>query len=239
MESLKRLNYKLFYSKESSFILNHATLQIKDAEISKKFADAQCQNLHRLYNQCLGAILLNLLARTILYFTEDNAPPIRILSAVSTLIFVIGWGLLKCRKTPQAPRFVWVYLLSYCVFTNLSYRDQLPWWLAESDKKADEDSILVNLLVAHTLNYDTFLVTVLLQPSIVLLSYLGQLLVQVELWTDPYTAEPLESADKKFDFVFTKMTNMAIVVSALTWHHYLTQRNMALIVIEKQMIFRQ
>lgn len=88
------------------------------------------------------------------------------------------------------------------------------------------------------MNYNTFLTNLLVMPLMIIISYYCQLLQQVELWTDPYTVEKYTEQGKQ-DFILYKMLTMVSVVFMFQISHYLTQRDMSIVVIEKHMITRQ
>ena len=60
--------------------------------------------------------------------------------------------------------------------------------------------------------------------------------IQAKLSYDPYSREKHEDID---EYVADKVVNFAMIVILLCTHHYLIQRNLSIIVIEKQMLFRQ
>jgi hypothetical protein len=47
----------------------------------------------------------------------------------------------------------------------------LPAWTTSEDKKNDEDTIIATLVVFHTINYTSFLETVIFLPSCILSGY--------------------------------------------------------------------
>lgn len=71
---------RVFFSKESYNILNHATLQIGDVEILKLSNQMQAKNLDRLFFAATVIALLNVVLRTLMFLTNENEPLIRILS---------------------------------------------------------------------------------------------------------------------------------------------------------------
>ena len=131
-------------------------------------------------------------------------------------------------------------MLFWCVVTNLSFRDQLPEALSEKDKSADENSILVTLIMCHILNYTSFLATVLLQPAIILVSYYFQLQKQGELYHDPYNPqEPAWDDQQRQDWKTSRLVDMLMITMLITAHHYTTQRNMIRQMIKQHFISQQ
>ena len=92
-------------------------------------------------------------------------------------------------KPRQAPFVVFSYLLFWCIKTNLSFRDAVPPILYREDKTRDETSILEISILTHIVNRTSFMTTVCLYLPIVVVSYYMQLIVQVELYHDPYASE--------------------------------------------------
>jgi len=60
--------------------------------------------------------------------------------------------------------------------------------------------------------------------------------IQAELSYDPYTREKHEDID---EYIADKVVVLGMVVLFVCTHHYLIQRNLSIIVIEKQMLLRQ
>ena len=84
----------------------------------------------------------------------------------------IFWGIMKAFNGKIfAMHLVWVYCWTWIIVTNMSFRDQLAPWMMLNDKKADENSILGMLVVVHTLNYTSFLETVIVLPLSIMSGY--------------------------------------------------------------------
>lgn len=237
MEKLSKVYKRLFYSERSYFLMNHYTLRIKDIEIRRHYNEALASNFNQLFKSTLTINIIYAILRVVLFIIYPSPSYAGLFGTSIHLIFVSIWGIIKWRKPLYAPPVVFFYALAWCIFTNLSWRDQLPWFLLESDRTMDENSIFVTLLITHSLNYNNFLTSLFLMPPIILCSYYSQLVAQVQLYTDPYTLEPLDETGKS-SFVENKLTEMIMMVSLVSVHHYLIQRDLSIIVIEKQMIKR-
>lgn len=61
------------------------------------------------------------------------------------------------------------------MMVNLSYRDQVPDFMIETDRRTDEQTIIFLLLNFHTMNYNRFLATAVLLPLMVLPAFYAQI----------------------------------------------------------------
>jgi len=143
-------------------------------------------------------------------------------------------------KPRQAPIIVFSYLLFWCIKTNLSFRDAVPPILYREDKTRDETSTLEISILTHIVNHTSFMTTVCLYLPMVVVSYYLQLIVQVELYHDPYASEIVAfSEHEKETWVWNKTSDMTTIVLILVVQHYLTQKNMIIQTIKQMMISRQ
>jgi hypothetical protein len=69
---------------------------------------------------------------------------------------------------------------------NLTYRDAVPDIFLEEDKASDDNSIFNSLIVCHLVNQNSFRSTLILQPTVVMVTYYYQLLIRASLFRDPY-----------------------------------------------------
>ena len=95
---------------------------------------------------------------------------------------------------------------------------------------------MTTLVIFHSINYNSFFTTLLFTPVCFISSYYAQLVVQAKMWNDPYTLEKLEDHDV---FIGDEIFKMISLVLLLLAHHYLVQKNLVMIVIEKHMLARQ
>ena len=195
MENIKKLYTKIAYRKESYYILNHITLSISDPQIVKSFDEALLQNFNKLFKPASIACFIYLLVRIFNYVTTENTAPIRVITTAIRLSFFVPWALIRCtRYRKHAPKIAFVYVVFWLMMVNLSYRDQVPDFMIETDRRTDETTIIFVLLTFHTMNYNRFLATAVLLPLIVLPAFYAQIQIEVTMWNDPYTREPLEGA---------------------------------------------
>jgi len=173
-----------------------------------------------------------------LHFIVGDSPPIRVISAASNVVIVIAWLILK-RLTQSAALWIpFVFLLYNCVMINLSFRDWLPEVMLENEKTSDETKIFILMFITNVLNYNLFIVTVLVQPIIIIVSCYFQYTWQVDLWTDPYTGKAPESTEERSAYVEGRMTDIIFIVFLTTAHNYIIQRDLIISTIEKKMLQR-
>ena len=159
-----------------------------------------------------------------------------LMNSVLILLFTLFWSIIKWKWPMQAPKMIYFYGLMQCIKTNLSIRDQLPSWATSNDKTNDNDNIFTTLVVCHCGNYNTMISTYLIQIPMFLISYYTQLIKQQDLWWDPFKHTPLDTDKLREEFITSRLVIMLIFIVLTTSHHYLTQLDMSIIVIEKIMI---
>ena len=127
-------------------------------------------------------MLIYLLTRIVNFFT-GSAPLVRLITSFMRISFFIPWLLIKCtRFKKHTTKVAFLYVIFWCMWPNLSFRDQVPEFMIEPDRRTDEETILITLLIFHTMNYNRFLTTVILIPLIIFPSYYCQVLLQVGMW---------------------------------------------------------
>lgn len=138
---------------------------------------------------------------------------------------------------------IWIYCWSWMLRTNLCFRDLLWEGACDSDKTDDSENVMITLVITHALNYNSYLSTILIFPATIVISYYIQLLAQVELVADidhpAWGGGSLKTAEDKNSYIENKMFSICTIMLLVTAHSYLIQKNLAMIVIEKQMIARQ
>jgi hypothetical protein len=65
--------------------------------------------------------------------------------------------------------------------------------MLEPNRNSDENTILTTLIICHCINYNSFLLSLLVNPPLVLISYYFQLVREADLWSDPYTGIALST----------------------------------------------
>lgn len=139
----------------------------------------------------------------IVNFITGEAPAIRLITSFMRISFFIPWALIKCsRWKKHTTKVAFLYVLFWCTWPNLSFRDQVPEFMIEPDRRTDEETILVTLIIFHTMNYNRFLTTVILIPIMIFPSYYAQTYAQLTMWYDPYTndGKTLEEKDATGEF---------------------------------------
>ena len=122
-----------------------------------------------------------------------NNPLVRIIYSVEYIILWLIWFLLKYRFPRIGPVFPFLFLFNQCLFVYLSYNNWVPQFLINEDKESEEMKIFIAVVISHSVNYNSFLVTLIVQPLIVFpFAYLA-LRAQVKIRSDPYDGEPLEN----------------------------------------------
>lgn len=179
---MKSLSQKCCFSKKSHRILNSFTLQIQDKVIAAEYRKTCAENFDSLFNNsCVILLLYSLLRLGSLDWSNPNTASI-FGTACHYPPFILWFFMRRCRLKLHAPRVMWLYALIWVAVTNLSMRDVvLPAWTTTEDKKADEDSIMVTLVIFHTLNYTSYLETVIFLPACILTGYYLQMVSQVEI----------------------------------------------------------
>lgn len=148
----------------------------------------------------LGVSIVYLVVKLFTYFLEDE-PPVRLVSAFINLTLSLAWVALKKWSPRRAILIPYVYLLVHCILTILSFRDMLPEILIEKDKTADETKIPVLLIITHTINYNPFLVSLLVPTTIILVSSYLQYIEQVKIYRNPYSGLALETEEQRALFL--------------------------------------
>jgi hypothetical protein len=91
----------------------------------------------------------------------------------------------------------------------------------------------VAVIAGHCINYSPFLTSISVIPLIVLPSMYLSLQAQVKIRYDPYTREP---AVNDSSYTSTQMSQIFIILFFTLIHHYLCQRDLLILTIEKRMI---
>jgi hypothetical protein len=113
---------------------------------------------------------------------------------------------------------VYIYLFMQCLTVYLSYKDFLPAFLANTDKKTDEVKVVISIVYCHCLDYNSFKTTLILNTIITLPFVYIILKEQVKLRFDPYTTES-QALDK--EYFSSQLFMYVLYLVATTSHHYL------------------
>lgn len=154
------------------------------------------------------------------YFV-DSGPLMALVGGSSHFLFSVLFWLVHRWRPQRAPMLVYLYLAFWLVKTNLSFRDAVPDALYRRDKTRDETSILEVTIITHFVNKTSFATTALVFLPMVLFSFYMQLIVQVELYHDPYSLELREFTGEVRDtWVYNKFSDIATIVIFLVCKHY-------------------
>lgn len=164
----------LCLDKHSHFAMNRFTLSVYDAKISKMVKQQNTKNFRALTTPAMALSALFALSKLIDFVTSDEQGVNKLIFGFSHFVTVLLWWLVDKKHPYQAPKMIFPYMLFWCVTTNLSFRDSWPEVFHEKDKSSDENSILVTLIMCHICNYTSFLTTLLLQPTIIVVGYYYQ-----------------------------------------------------------------
>lgn len=72
------------------------------------------------------------------------------------------------RERSDDKMVVFLYLFVECLLVNLAYRDLVPVFMVNPDKKTEEYKIIVALLLAHFVNSNNFMTTLVMYQAIVI-----------------------------------------------------------------------
>ena len=124
---LKNLYKRLFFSAETSYILNNLTLQITDVEINQLYNEALRDNFYKIWKPVTIVALFNLCVRVYQISFVRDTPPIRLMGAFLRLSFCLMWGLLKWkfRNFKMPALLVFLYSLAWCMITNFSFSSSM------------------------------------------------------------------------------------------------------------------
>lgn len=123
MEKMHQLYKRLFFCQKSYFILNHLTLHISDDEIRKQYNEELAKNFNKLFKSTMIVLIIYASMRGIAFVVSPSETFSGLFGTFLHLFFVSIWGLLKWRFPVHAPMLVYVYCFTWCLFTNLSWRN--------------------------------------------------------------------------------------------------------------------
>ena len=103
------------------------------------------------------------------------------------------------------------------------------------DKKSEDVKIFVAIVYAHCLDYNTFMTTTIVNFCVALPLIYKVVIESVRNKYDPYTKEPLYDDT---EFIQSQFFLYILYFLVTTAHHYLVQRDLMIITIEKAMILR-
>jgi len=192
--------HRLFLKKQTNFLLDSLTLRVKDKEIQDHYNMMRATEFNKYCYPILILATLYLIVILITFAMGEN-PPVRVIYAVINFSHPVLWMILRKWSLRHAMIIPYIYFLTHCILTNLSFRDWLPEVMIENDKLYDEAKIIILLIITHTVNYNSFIVSLVVPTTIILVSYSLQLLIQLDIYSDPYTRKPLETKAERAVFL--------------------------------------
>ena len=199
-QRLQSVYNRLFLKKQTNFLLDSLTLRVKDKEIQDHYNMMRATEFNKYCYPILILATLYLIVILITFSMGEN-PPVRVIYAVINFSHPILWMILRKWSLRHAMIIPYIYLLTHCILTNLSFRDWLPEVMIENDKSYDEAKIIILLIITHTVNYNSFLVSLVVPTTILFISYCLQLLIQLDIYSDPYTRKALETEAERAVFL--------------------------------------
>lgn len=162
-----KLYRKCFYSASTNYVLDYLSLEIQDEEISREFNKTRSHNFDRCFPVMFVVTSFNI-ALQIGQHLAYKRPGCHIATSVINFSLVITWALARLRSKKDSPLVIFLYLIVECALVNLSYRDMLPGFMINPDKKTEEYRIIVALLITHFINANSFLTTAVMYQAIVI-----------------------------------------------------------------------
>lgn len=130
---------------------------------------------------------------------------------------------------------VQLFLINQLMWNILSYYKLVPDFIAREDYKDEEVKIMTAVISSMSINYNTFLSTAISVPLIVMpCTYIVNLAAS-EMRFDPYTKEPLAGDSA---YISSQMSINFLIVTFVVINHYLCQKDLLSLTIEKFMIKR-
>jgi hypothetical protein len=200
-------------------LLDSLTLRVKDKEIQDHYNMMRVAEFNKYCYPILILATLYLIVK-IFTFAKGDDPPVRVIFAFINFAHPILWIVLRKWRPRHAMIMPYIYLLTHCILTNLSFRDWLPEVMIEPDKSNDDGKVVIMLILTHTVNYNPFTVSLLVPTTIIAIAFTFQLLAQVNMYSDPYTGKPLETYADKVNFVSNKVFSVCCMLFAITVHNY-------------------
>jgi len=161
---------RLFLKKQTNFLLDSLTLRVKDKEIQDYYNMMRATEFNKYCYPILVVAIMYLIYGAFTFLRHDDVPPVRLISAGINVVLAIMWVFLKKFSPKHAMIMPYIYLLVHCILTNLSFRDWLPQVMIETNKRADEQKILVLLVFSHSTNYNPFIRSLCVNTTIIVIS---------------------------------------------------------------------
>jgi hypothetical protein len=152
-------------------------------------------------------------------------------------LFLFVWYLVNRKFKTKAPLVAFFVPFSMGMIPILAFQEKLP--AALSEDLQEEDLVnLAGLVVFTVMNYNSFRLTILIKPPLILILYYLQLISQAPKMYDPYTSKKFDDSAQTW-FIEMRMFHMFLFVIVCSIRHYLFYRDCAIIEIEKYMVSLQ
>lgn len=123
MVTFKQLYRRIFFSQETHFLLNYATLSISDKEINSKYFDELGKGFDKGFKPAMVGSFLYFIYELSRYISDSNYPLIRLLISLYFIFHMLIWSLIRWRFRNHAPKFTISILIAACMLSNFSIRD--------------------------------------------------------------------------------------------------------------------
>ena len=122
----QRLHRKL-YRKETNYILNYLTLQVKDQEIKKAIFEHRIKQIYKIYWPLVVVTVISFIGSIFNQFVFKNGHPFLIVSAACVLFMILILTILKyIGKAELCIYLPFPFFLIAAITTSLVYTNKLP-----------------------------------------------------------------------------------------------------------------
>ena len=136
------------------------------------------------------------------------------------VVWIIIWGIMHKRFRKHAIYMALVPCLIFSVVNNLQVRNILPDILKDNSFRHTEEVSLIVLILSLLINYNTFPVTILVMPSLLLTSHILLVTEKVNYYTDGRTGKVLDESEKT-KYMWEYIFRVSIIIVLFMIHHYL------------------
>ena len=183
----------------------------------------------------VGSVIYKILQ---VFFSEQTLVTFQIKS-LHVLIVQSLWGffLWKCKHLSKPEYFLYASLLGACVLINVQafYLDSMPAFLNNIKQPTPHEQILRAMIYASIFNYSSFTQTIILLPIIVLPNAYVALEIEKGRYFDINTGELLSDESR---YPGDQFREFILLTFAFCAGHYLKQRNLLVVTIDKVTIQR-
>lgn len=238
---MKGLNYRKWgclyaYDKRSHYLLNRYTLQIRDPEIEQELVRRRLERFESLKVPAILFFASGFFGFGILDFLNKTENLKALCYLLPYSISLVYWFVCSKLKPSWAPYYSYLVMLLLMLAVTLGFWDLLPSWLKVSRPDMEDDAVYFYLFYFSVFNYTSFFETLLVVPALFSVSYYFLLIKQVELLKfDPYSGEETAGSDSVLEWLLP----MQFLLVGSIVQLYLTQKDLAICVIDQYMVQRQ